>query len=371
MNIAILNYHRIGGSGIIAYEIGRSMAEDRGHTVHFVGLEPPFRLHYRYSDRMRHHKIAVKEYPVFDYQPYTLALASQLSELITEQNIDVIHSHYALPYAIAAQLAREISGRNVRSVTTLHGTDITVVGAHPTMKNITEFGINISDRVTAVSDYLKNETVKTFGIAPEKIKRIYNFINPEWFHPEIEGAKGLNCKDKCIIIHVSNMRPVKAPLDDIRIFHRLLSKTKKELELWIVGEGPMISEMTSLVREYELEKKVRFLGVCSDIGELLVRSKLFLLPSQSESFGLVALEAMACGVPVVAAGTGGIPEVIEDGESGSLFAFGDIETAACKGAELLNDDLHYMRIRENGLETIRTKFDMNTIISEYEKLYMD
>jgi N-acetyl-alpha-D-glucosaminyl L-malate synthase BshA len=369
MNIAILNYHRIGGSGIIAYEIGRSMAEDRGHTVHFVGLEPPFRLQYRYAEKMKYHKIAVKEYPVFDYQPYTLALASQLSELILDQKIDVIHSHYALPHAVAAHLAREIAGTSTKTITTLHGTDITVVGAHPTMKNVTTFGINMSDHVTAVSEYLKLETVAKLGIAPEKIHRIYNFVNPAVFNPNIRGAEGLIHNDKRIIIHVSNMRPVKAPLDVIDIFNTLSKLHKQQLELWIVGEGPLISEMTARTRELNIADNVRFFGVCNDIGELIVLSDLLLITSKTESFGLVALEAMACGVPVVAARTGGIPEVISDGESGYLYDFGAINVAASKADELLSNDMLYNKVRENALNTVKTKFDIAEIITQYEELY--
>ena len=177
MNIAILNYHRIGGSGIVAYEIGRSMAEDRGHQVHFIGLEAPFRLGGRFSENIRFHKVSIKEYPVFDYQPYDLALASQLSEIIMRYDIDVIHSHYALPHAISAHLAKEISGQPVKTVTTLHGTDITVVGVHPTMKNITRYAIEVSDEVTAVSNFLKKETEERFNIAGNKIKTVYNTCN--------------------------------------------------------------------------------------------------------------------------------------------------------------------------------------------------
>ncbi|MCK4746670.1 MAG: glycosyltransferase, partial [Bacteroidales bacterium] len=187
----MLHYHRVGGSGIVAYEIGRSMAEDRGHDVHFVGIEPPFRFGDTLSDHMHFHKVEVKEYPVFDYQPYTLALASQLSELILLHDIDVIHSHYALPHAVAAHLAKEISGKPVKTVATLHGTDITVVGSHPTMRNITCYAIRVSNRVTAVSDSLKESTIKEFGISKNKIHRIYNFVNPEYFNPDLPRVKQL------------------------------------------------------------------------------------------------------------------------------------------------------------------------------------
>ncbi|MBL8992590.1 MAG: glycosyltransferase, partial [Spirochaetia bacterium] len=241
MNIVVLHYHRIGGSGIVAYEIGRAMAEERGHKVHFMGLEPPFRLGDNYTEQMRFHKVWVKEYAVFDHQPYALALASQLVDIIRDHDIDVIHSHYALPHAVAAILAREMAldmlGKKVRCVTTLHGTDITVVGSHPSMKNITRHAIEKSDAVVAVSDYLKHETVRHFGTAPEKITTIYNFINPQFFNPGYRSESHCPRKKGCrTIVHISNLREVKDPFAVIRIFHGMIQEMPK-LELFIVGEG--------------------------------------------------------------------------------------------------------------------------------------
>jgi len=370
MNIAILNYHRLGGSGIVAYEIGKAMAEERGHSVHFIGLEPPFRLRDRLLDRVTFHRIDLQEYPVFDHQPYALALASQLSELVLKYDIDVIHSHYALPHAISAILARQITGRDVKCVTTLHGTDITVVGAHPSMRNITRFAIQASNVVTAVSNSLKRDTEITLGIEPGKIVTVYNFVNTDDFNPEVKKMAPSSCREgDCIILHASNLRPVKAPLDVIRIFHGLIRKVGDHLSLCVFGEGPMQSEMMRLSRDLGIEERVNFLGIFQNIAALMSASRLMLLPSKQESFGLAALESMACGVPVVASAVGGLPEVIEDGVNGCLFGAGDLDEAIQKGARLLQDDALYQRVRRNAIHTATDTFSRLKIIDRYEALY--
>jgi len=371
MNIAILCYHRIGGSGIVAYEIGRAMAEDKGHNVHFMGLEPPFRLKGNCSDKMKFHKIHIKEYPVFDHQPYALALASQLSVLIKHYDIDVIHSHYAIPHAISAILARDISGRNVKLVTTLHGTDITVVGAHPSMMDITCYSIEKSDVVTAVSKDLVKESEQKMCVSHGRIKVVYNFINPAFFNPSLRTPELRGKNDKFIITHISNLRPVKRPLDVINIFNEIYKTMGEAVELHIVGEGPMQFEMMKLVDDLNLKDSVKFLGVRSDIGSLIASADLFLLPSENESFGLAALESMACGVPVLATRVGGLPELIEDGKSGLLFHLGNIKEAAEKGIQIIRDSALYNIIRENGLKTATEKFNMDKIVDQYEKLYMN
>jgi N-acetyl-alpha-D-glucosaminyl L-malate synthase BshA len=368
MNIAILSYHRIGGSGIVAYEIGRAMAEERGHHVHFIGLEPPFRLKDSFSGNMQFHKVWVKEYPVFDFQPYALSLASQLADIVVREKIDVIHSHYALPHAVSALLARDISGSDVKCVTTLHGTDITVVGAHPTMINITRYAIDRSDVVTAVSNSLKKDSEEKLGISKDKIRCIYNFVNTEFFNPGLRTEINME-RGKRIVIHVSNLRPVKSPSDVIRIFHRLNKEIPGELELWIVGEGPLQYEMIALTEELKIRDKVRFIGICSNLGGLIASSDLMILPSREESFGLVALEAMACGVPVLASRVGGLPEVINDGVSGLLFEHGDVEEASDKGVRVLKDTEFYQKIVSEGLRTATEKFSMKRIVSEYEEVY--
>lgn len=368
MNIAILSYHRVGGSGIVAYEIGRAMAEERGHKVHFIGLEPPFRLKTNLNGSMSFHKVCVKEYPVFDFQPYSLALASQLAEIIEEHWIDVVHSHYALPHAVSAILAREISKKKVKCVTTLHGTDITVVGAHPTMKNITRYAIDNSDVVTTVSESLKRDTIEAFGVNKNKIKCIYNFINPEHFNPSLRTDLSEK-RRKRVLIHVSNLRPVKRPLDVINIFNLVQKKSKEDVELWVVGDGPMQFEMISLAEKLNIRKKVRFLGVCSSLGSMIASSDIMLVPSQKESFGLSALESMASGIPVVVSRVGGLPEVVTDNESGFLFGVGNVEEAAEKCLMLLNDGKLYKRISEGGLRDASKKFSMKKIISQYEEIY--
>ena len=369
MNIVILCYHRAGGSGVVAYEIGRAMAEDKGHRVHFMGLEPPFRLKDNFSDKMRFHKVYMKEYPVFDFQPYSLALASQLSTIIKRCCIDVIHSHYALPHAVSALLARDISGKPVKCVTTLHGTDITVVGAHPGMTDITCYAIEKSDVVTAVSRALADETEKKLCVSKGRIEIVYNFINPRFFNPKLR-TKTKKENDKKVIIHVSNLRTVKRPLDVIRIFHHIYNAMGDSVELQIVGEGPLEYEMETLVEELGIGGNVRFMGVRSNIGPLIASADLLLLPSQHESFGLAALEAMACGVPVIASKVGGLPEVIDDGKNGFLFSVGNTEEAAEKAVNLLKDKELYKAFRERSLYDALQKFSMDKIVDQYERLYM-
>ncbi|MCP5104404.1 MAG: N-acetyl-alpha-D-glucosaminyl L-malate synthase BshA [bacterium] len=375
MNIAILCYHRIGGSGIVAYEIGRAMAEEKGHTVHFMGLEPPFRLRDNDSDQMRFHKVNVREYPVFDFQPYSLALASQLSTLIRRACIDVIHSHYALPHAVSALLARDITGKKkLKCVTTLHGTDITVVGAHPSMMDVTRYAIEKSDVVTAVSNSLVADSERVLGITPGKIKTVYNFVNPDFFNPSLKPTDCEGGKGKTVLLHLSNLRTVKRPLDVIKIYKGIYDRLDGKglngpLELRIVGEGPMECEMMNLVEELGIENHVNFMGVCGNIGAVMACADLVLLPSQQESFGLAALEAMACGVPVLASRVGGLPEVIDDGSSGLLFETGNIGEAAQKGANLLKNKEFFDSVQKEAIDTATNKFAMNKIVDQYEALY--
>jgi len=373
MNIAVLCYHRVGGSGIVAFEIGCAMSQ-RGHTVHFVGIEPPFRFGKAGCDRLRFHKVNIYECPVFDYTPYILATASQLSEIIAAEKIDVIHSHYALPHAVAAHLARDISGRQVRCITTLHGTDVTMVGADPSLKSITRHTLLVSDVVTAVSHFLRKETETIFDVPSGRIYTVYNFVNTAFFNPgmksQMETDKALSDKgDKAVVLHMSNLRPVKAPLDVIRIFRKLLERVHRPLELWIVGEGPLQGQMRDFAAALGIAGSVRFFGARNEVGPLLANADLFLLPSDQESFGLAALEAMACGVPVVATRAGGLPEVIEDGVSGALFDKGDIEAGAERAAEILVDRDLAESMRAAAFEIVNGRFREDAIIDRYEQLY--
>jgi N-acetyl-alpha-D-glucosaminyl L-malate synthase BshA len=370
VNIAILCYHQLGGSGILAHEMGVSLADTGRHHVHFVGLEPPFRYLEKYRAGISFHQIEMHDYPVWVHSPYTLSLASQLADLIDDNKIDIVHSHYAIPHAVAAILAEKIAGRRVGTVTTLHGTDITLVGAHPTFRSVTKYAIQESDEVTAVSDFLVSETEDLFDIPKGRIRKIYNFVNRREFGPNVQACRACDAvPGRKIVAHASNLRPVKAPLDVIRIFHGIVEACDCGPELWIIGNGPMQSEMTSLSRELGIQDKVRFLGVQMDMPSLLAQCDLFLLPSRQESFGLAALEAMACGVPVVASRAGGLPEVIEDGVSGCLVPAGDVDSAVRASCRLLEDAVFAERVRENALQTVANKFDQAEIVRQYEDLY--
>lgn len=370
MNIAVLHYHRIGGSGVVAYEIGKAMS-DKKHDVHFIGLSAPFRLLESESRHLHFHKIWIKEYPVFDFQPYTLALASQLADIIDRYDIDVVHSHYALPHAIAAILARDIAKKKIKCVTTLHGTDITVVGSHPTMKNISRHAINSSDAVTAVSNFLKTESEKILDIKPGFIQTVYNFVNPKEFHPNLGCSKLFNAQEnRKVIIHVSNLREVKNPIDVLTIFHGILHANAGNFELWIVGEGPMEVEMREWSIKHGVENRVKFMGVRSNIGRLLSACELMILPSKTESFGLSALEAMACGVPVLASRAGGLPEVIEDEVSGLLFEPGNTQEAIRKAVSLITNKKKLANMKKASIQHAHTNFQSINIINQYENLYL-
>ena len=320
------------------------------------------------SEALHFHRVWVKEYPVFDYQPYDLALASQLSEIIIRYGIDVIHSHYVLPHAISAILARNIVGRPLRLVTTLHGTDITVVGQHPSMMNITRYGIEESDRVTAVSMNLKAETEMVFR--PRKqIECIYNFVNTAVFHPISEKNEGKPRTDEPVFLHVSNLREVKGPLDVIRIFAKARDLLGGHGLLKVIGEGPLESVMIGEAEKLGIEKYVAFLGVRNDLVWLFNCGDICIMPSRKEAFGLAGLEAMACGTPVLASAVGGLPEVIEDGVNGLLFSLDNLDDAAEKAVALLKDRRRYWEISRRGIETARDRFSMSSILDQYEAVY--
>ncbi|HEB10596.1 MAG TPA: N-acetyl-alpha-D-glucosaminyl L-malate synthase BshA, partial [Spirochaetales bacterium] len=294
----------------------------------------------------------------------------QLASIIDNNDIDVIHSHYAIPHAVAAILAGNIARRKVRTVTTLHGTDITLIGSHPTFKNITKYAIEESDVVTAVSEFLKERTQEVLGINGDKIQVVYNFVDRQCSNPDLKcWCCHKPAPDKKIIAHASNLRPVKAPLDVIKLFAGISESTSFNTELWVIGDGPMQSEMIEFCRKLGIEKNVKFLGIRTDLGRILTCCDLFLLPSKEESFGLAALEAMACGVPVIASRSGGLPEVIDDGVSGCLIDVGDIEAGAEMGRRLLVDEDFAKLVIHGGLETAFNRFRQSNIVSRYEALY--
>ena len=374
MNIVILSFHKLGGSGIVAYDIGQAMAIERGHEVHFMGLQPPFRFHQsEFSNKIYYHKVHLKEYPVFDFQPYALALASQLSELIIRFNIDIIHSHYAIPHAICAILAKNISRKNVKCITTLHGTDITILGSHPSMLNITRYAIEQSDVVTAVSENLKIQTFKSLNIKMD-IKVIYNFINPQLFELKSNFLAKPILDDRYVILHSSNLRQAKNPLNVIRIFKSILDlnhtqRLHKKLELWIIGEGPLECEMATLSEQLGIQNQVKFLGIQNSIYPFTEKACLFLLPSSLEAFGLAALEAMYCGIPAITSDVGGLPEVITHGETGFLCAQDDIHAASKYAMEILSNPHKHWEMAKKSHDKALNFFNRTKILNAYENLY--
>ena len=365
MNIAILNFHRLGGSGIVAYEIGKAMAEKKNYHIHFVGLQHPFRYQENFNEKIHYHKVSIKEYPVFDFQPYTLALASQLVDLIERMNIDIIHSHYAIPHAIAAILAKQISKKKIKCITTLHGTDITIVGSHSSMIHITKYAIERSDKITVVSNYLKEKTEKVFQINPNKIQTIYNFVNPNYY--KMKENKKL--ENPIIFFHSSNLRAVKNPLETIKIFDQIQNQTSKKCFLWILGEGPLEHQMFTLCKKLNIEEKVKFLGIQVNPAHFLKQASFFLSTSQDESFGLAALEAMACGIPVISTQVGGVCEVVIEGEGGHLFEVGNINKATEIALRLINNPKEWEILSKKAYHSARKRFAMKKIIAQYDALY--
>ncbi len=364
----MLNFHRLGGSGIVAYEIARALIR-RGHKIHFVGLKPPFRNNLADSN-ITFHPISLQIYPVFDFQPFTLALASQLSELIVKCNIEVIHSHYAIPHAVAALLARDIAQKKVNCITTLHGTDITVVGLHPSMYNITKYSIEKSNHVTAVSDYLNRKTCSNFSLPKNKIKTIHNFIGSEVLYSRSTKSKKLSGKNVSLI-HSSNLREIKAPLEVIEIFSKLVqSDLERNYHLGILGDGPLKDKMIALTKKLKLDHQITFYGEKLHFNDIYEKADFFLLPSYDESFGLAALEAMSFGMVVFARDVGGLGEIIDHEKDGFLFCE-DHRYIVGKINDLLNDPKLYEKISRASYEKVLKKFTPEKIMNEYEKLYFD
>ncbi len=360
MRIGITCYPTFGGSGILATELGQELAL-RGHEVHFITYANPIRLDPQ-SERVHYHEVEVTTYPLFQFPPYTLALASRMAEVAQGYGLDLLHVHYAIPHSASAELARQmIAPRRLPVVTTLHGTDITLVGADRSYFPITKFSIEQSDGVTAVSNYLKERTIDFFGIS-NNIDVIYNFVNCDLYRPAESKSQ-----ERKTLLHISNFRPVKRPLDCIRILERVLDEC--EAELWMVGDGPERGPAEILARELGVEKDVTFLGKQSHVERLIPNADVLLLPSELESFGLAALEGMACGVPPVTTRTGGLPELVSHGVDGYLEEVGDTDAQAARVVELLTDDDLHRRVAEAARKTATTRFCASLLIPEYERYY--
>ncbi|MEQ1857752.1 MAG: N-acetyl-alpha-D-glucosaminyl L-malate synthase BshA, partial [Longimicrobiales bacterium] len=338
MKIGITCYPTYGGSGAVATELGLALAE-RGHEIHFVTYAQPFRL-VGLHERVFYHEVEMEDYPLFEYPPYSLALAVALHDTARREDLDILHMHYAIPHAAAAYLAKQMlaAERDIKIVTTLHGTDITLVGLHPSFRAITRFSILQSDGLSAVSQFLKNETVRDFSVPEHRIDVIPNFVDTDVWRRDREPChrSKLAPDGQKIVMHVSNFRAVKRVQDVVAVFAKIRAKVKARLVL--VGDGPERPRALQLAADLGLGDDVLYLGRHTSVEELLSCADLFLLPSASESFGLAALEAMSCGAPVVASNAGGLPEVVEHGVSGYLLPVGAIDEMAQAGIRILSDD---------------------------------
>ncbi len=367
MKIGITCYPTYGGSGIVATELGKELAE-RGHEIHFISYALPMRLN-RATPNIFFHEVEVTNYPLFDHPPYTLALASKMAEVASLQGLDLLHCHYAIPHSVSAFLAKSmLQPRNLPVVTTLHGTDITLVGSDRSYLPITKFSIEKSDGVTAVSKYLKQATCESFGICKE-IEVIYNFVNCSLYKAEArpELRARFAAPEEKVLIHLSNFRPVKRTSDVVEIFMRV--QKRQPAVLLMVGDGPERSSAEWLAHHYGIERMIHFLGKRDNIDELIGISDLLLLPSETESFGLVALEAMACEVPVVVSNVGGLPEVVTDGKEGYLAGARDVETMANRSIEILADEKRRREMGRRGRETAKARFCSDAIVTQYENYY--
>ena len=361
LRIGITCFPTFGGSGIIATEVGLELAR-RGHAIHFISSAAPWRFEPGLAN-VSLHLVAPRGYPLFEHGEYTLALTSRLVEVATEQHLDLLHVHYALPHAAAGILAQQILGaRAPRLVTTLHGTDATLVGSDPSYLPVTRFAIEKSDAVTVPSRYLRDATYSMLGVAPSKdIEVISNFVDTEDYAPASQPLR------EPTMVHSSNFRPLKRVLDVIAVFAEV--RRKRPCQLVLIGDGPDRAAAERRVTELGLSESVVFAGQQVRVAELLRTARLFLLPSESESFGLAALEAMSCGVPVVATAIGGLPEVVEDGACGALFPVGDIGGMAAAALRLLDDDHHHRRLAQRARAIALERFGRSMMVDRYQACY--
>jgi N-acetyl-alpha-D-glucosaminyl L-malate synthase BshA len=371
MKIGITCYPTYGGSGVVATELGMELA-DRGHEVHFISYQQPIRLNTERAN-IHFHEVDVSNYPLFEYPPYDLALATRMAEVAEIYNLDLLHVHYAIPHSVSALLAKQMlaanGGRRLPFVTTLHGTDITLVGTDRSYLPITRFSIEQSDGVTAISHYLRERTLQVFDVK-RPVQVIYNFVNCDLYRrdPEIENHRAEYAQaDERILVHLSNFRPVKRVPDVVEIFDQV--QRQVPARLMMIGDGPERSTAEWMVRRKGIQDRVHFLGKQDRVHEKLAVADLMLLPSQLESFGLAALEAMACQVPAVATRVGGVPEVIDDGKTGLLADVGDVDTMARQAIELLSDEGKLRQMGKRARIAAQTRFCSTKIIPEYENFY--
>ena len=370
MKIGITCYPTYGGSGVVATELGKSLAE-RGHEIHFISSSLPFRLSH-VAGNIFFHEVNVQSYPLFDYPPYTLSLTSKMVDIAKHAGLDILHVHYAIPHAASAVNARQIledEGQSLPVVTTLHGTDITLIGKDPSFAPVVTWSINESDGVTAVSDYLRQETYEHFEVS-NGIEVIPNFIDTDRFRrQDKEHFKQALCPNgEKVIVHVSNFRPVKNTQQVVEVFHRV-QQDVPSVKLLFVGDGPDRAPTERKARELGVYDDVRFLGKQDPIEEILSIADVFLMPSGSETFGLAALEAMSCEVPPVTSNIGGLPELINDGETGFLCPLDDVEAFTDRTRRLLTDDDLHARMASAARERAVDTFDIDRVVPRYEAYY--
>jgi N-acetyl-alpha-D-glucosaminyl L-malate synthase BshA len=368
MNIGMVCFPTYGGSGVVATELGIALA-NKGHKVHFMSYSQPFRLNL-FNENLFYHEFNVNDYPLFEFQPYESVLASKIVDVAIFEQLDVLHVHYAIPHASVAYTAQQILKSkkiNLPYVTTLHGTDITLVGRDPAFEPVIRFSLNHSNALTSVSESLKKDTLKTFKI-DNKITVIPNFINIKDYQTELEHCvkRRYAPKGEKVLVHISNFRKVKRVDDVVKIF----SKVKSEIpaKLILVGDGPEKQNIERLVRQMNIQHDVINVGKVADPKEILSMADLFLLPSETESFGLSALEAMAMKVPVISTNSGGLPEVNIEGKTGFLSGIGDIDAMAANSIRLLKDPKMLEQFRQNSFERAK-KFDIDLILPQYERVY--
>jgi N-acetyl-alpha-D-glucosaminyl L-malate synthase BshA len=373
MRIGITCYPTYGGSGVVATELGIELAA-MGHEVHFISYSQPFRLSGR-DQGIFYHEVPVSSYPLFEFPPYDLALASRMAEVAEFNGLDLLHVHYAIPHSVSALLARQMlaaRGRRLPFVTTLHGTDITLVGLDRSYLPITRYAIQESDGVTSISSYLKDKTIQNFDVT-RGIEVVPNFVNCDVYTPinneaaRAEARGRLAAPDEANLMHLSNFRPVKRVVDVVKVFAQVVREIPAQLVL--VGDGPERSAAEWLARDLHIHEKVHFLGKQERVNELLPLADLLLMPSELESFGLAALEAMACKVPSIATRVGGVPELVDDGVTGLLYAVGDTDAMAQGALSLLGDRARLEAMREAGRKTAQTRFCSTLVVPQYVRYY--